>query len=60
MKKFIFIYQPENDGEVLIEKLTITEITEKVNEFHLPLNAYAVIDGKVLKSFKDERIKISL
>ncbi len=47
----IMIYQQGTDGEVSLERLTRTEIIEKVERYELTVNDYAIIEGVVLKSF---------
>lgn len=52
----ILIYQTETDGEQYIVEVTQKEIQKIIKKYNLPFDAYAVFEGKILKTFNQTYI----
>lgn len=53
-KSYTFIYLIETDGEIAIRYLTAPEIIIIIEEHGLTRDAYAIVDGPVVKSFNSQ------
>mgnify|MGYP003418126440 CR=1 FL=1 len=47
----IVVYQTETDGELYIVEVTQEQLQTLIKKYNLPSNAYAIFEGKILKTF---------
>ena len=53
-KRYIVVYQRETDGDTYIEYCECNKIKDLLKKYYLHIRDIAIIDGKIIKDFRQE------